>query len=339
MNHLVLKCRPDDALAAQWHAMLGDAPFATSYISPTYFDDPYVRGERFAVLALDGSEVAAVVTGTYDGATVTSGLFSRPQMAVRNAVDPAAAVEALITGFVEITAGRQSLLEVHAWRPLNGLQTHGFEARPSTAETSVVMIDLAAGVDAIFKNFSQTRRNELRKAERLGVVTVKEPDTPEELSELYSIHCDWNRRKGGQADSFEKMQAAASLRDSRRIFIAKAEGRVIAGSFYRFYPGGVVEYAANFSLPGSQRLRPNDLIGWHAIQWACRDGFSHFSMGGSHLFLRRFGGEVMTTWRYCRDERPITVTRLKSGVRDLGVEAYRRLPENLRARMRRVFAK
>ncbi len=339
MNHLVLTSKPDDALAANWHAMLDDAPFATSYVSPAYFNDPYVCGDRFAVIALDGDDVMAAATGVVDSDSVSSGIFSRPQMAFRNGVDHNDAARSLFDGFRELTNGRPSLIEAHAWHPIKGMTTLDLGSHSSTAETSVVMLDLAAGADPIFRGFSQTRRNELRRAERQGLVTVKEIETETELAELYEIHCDWNRRKGNQPEPFEKMQAAAEMGDSRRIFIALAEGRVIAGSFYRFYPGGVVEYAANFSLPEYHRLRPNDLIGWHAIRWASAEGFSHFSMGGSHLFLRRFGGDVMTTWRYSRDQRPLSVGRITSGVRGLGAEAYRRLPENLRAGVRRVFAR
>ena len=190
-----------------------------------------------------------------------------------------------------------------------------------------------------FEKFSQTRRSETRKAIKQGLVEIKEIETASELAELYKISCDWNARKGNANDSFARMQAAAVQRENRRIFIAKAKGKVIAGSFYRFAPGCVVEYAANFSIPAYHKLRPNDLIGWHAIQWACENGFSHFSMGGSHLFLRRFGGEVITTYRYKQDLRKFGMNVLRERTLEFGGEAYRRLPENLRHGMRKVFAR
>lgn len=194
MKHLVLRSKPDRALADKWHAILTDAAFATSYASPAYFDDPYVRGDRFAVLALDDDKVTAVATGIVADGSVSSGIFSRPQVAFRNGVDSAAASHALFEGFQELTDGRPSLIEIYAWQPTAGLAASGFEAHSSGAETSVVMLDLSAGVDALFKGFSQTRRNELRRAERSGLVTVKQPETEAELAEFYEIHCDWNRR-------------------------------------------------------------------------------------------------------------------------------------------------
>lgn len=324
-------------MAKRWNDFLRDATLPTHYVTPNYFIDPYVSGERFAVLAMSGDHIVAVATGVIADDEIRSGLFSRPQMAFRNRVDRPAAFAALIEGIKELSADSQRLIELHAWERFDA--DGGFLTEQSGPETSVVLIDLSTGADAIFKNFSQTRRNEIRKAERQRLVEIKEPETFVEQEALYRIYCDWNTRKGNTGGTFEQMRTAIEQRDTRRTFIAKVDGKTVAGSFYRFCPSGVVEYAANFSLPEYQRLRPNDLIGWHAIQWACSEGFSHFSMGGSHLFLRRFGGGVVTTYRFSRDERPFGMSRLKSTVRDLGVETYRRLPANVRAGMRRVLAK
>ena len=340
MKHTVIKSMPDEALAVRWNAFLADAPFATHYVTPNYFTDPYVRGQRFAVLAVeDDDRIVASLTGVFDAKKIVSGLFSRPQMVFCTRADREKAVSGLLDGLDELNAGSERSIELYAWQERREFAGHGMLARASNAETSVVMIDLSAGADAIFAEFSQTRRNELRKALKQDLVEVKELETDGELAELYRIYCDWNTRKGNAPDTFERMQTAAGQHANRRIFIAKTDGKVIAGSFYRFCPGGVVEYAANFSLPEYQRLRPNDLIGWHAIQWACGKGFSHFSMGGSHLFLRRFGGEVMTTYRYTRDERAFGMHRLTESVRELGIDTYKRLPENVRAGVRRVLEK
>ena len=340
MKHIVLTSRPDAPLAAKWNTFLADARLATHYVTPNYFIDPYVRGDRFAVLAVDGRvSITAVATGVVNNESIMSGLAPRPQMVFRNRVDRNRATTALMNGIDEINAGRPRLIEMHSWDVIDRAVEKGFAEHLSRPENSVVMLDLSIGADATFKKFSQTRRSEIRKAERENLVEIKEIETFIEQEALYRIHCEWNARKGNRPDTFEQMKTAIAQRDNRRVFIAKVDGKTVAGSFYRFCPGGVVEYAANFSLPEYQKLRPNDLIGWHAIQWACSKGFSHFSMGGSHLFLRRFGGEVMTTYRYTRDDRPFGVQRLKSSVREFGVETYRRLPENVRAGVRRVLAK
>lgn len=338
MNHIVLTSMPDGDLAAKWNAFILNAPFATHYVTPNYFTDPYVQGERFAVLAVeDNGQIAAVVTGVADAQSIASGLFSRPQMVFRNGIDRESAISVLIEGLRQLRNEPRSI-ELYAWQEVSGFTDHGMQVHSSNDETSIVMIDLSAGAESIFASFSQTRRNEVRKSIKQNLIEVKEVETASELAELYKISFDWNARKGSTAGSFSQMQAAALQRENRRVFIAKAEGKVIAGSFYRFAPCGVVEYAANYSRPEYQKLRPNDLIGWHAIQWACENSLSHFSMGGSHLFLRRFGGEIVKTYQYKWSDGRVRFDDIRQRTRDLGAVAYRRLPERLRTSVKKVFA-
>lgn len=338
-KYLIITAPPDAEIVAKWDEFLQDAPFASHYVTPNYFIDPYIRGWRFVVLAMDNQgKVAAVLAGVQSGEKIVSGMFSRPQMIFRNGVDRHTAVDALLDGVLEL-GGERSFSEIHSWESVPEFAARGMQARPSNEDTSIVMLDLAAGADALFAGFSQTRRNEIRKAVKQGILEISELKTDDELAELYKIHCDWTRRKGFPADAFEDMQTATAQRENRRTFIARAEGKIIAGSYFRFCPGGVVEYAANNSLPEYQKLRPNDLIAWHAIQWACDEGFSHFSMGGANLFLRRFGGRVLTTYRYSRDRSRFRLNDLRENARDLGVGTYRRLPENVRSGMRKILAR
>ncbi len=329
---------PDADLTANWNAFLQDSPFATHYVTPNYFIDPYIRGERFAVLASgDGGEITAALTGIRDDQRLISGMFSRPQLVFGRNVDRGDAVSALVRGLDEIGDGGS--LEVFSWESVAEFGRKSMRMSGSNDETSIVMLDLSLGADAVFAGFSQTRRNEIRKSLKQQLVEVKELETEEELAELYQIHCDWNTRKGTEPDSYQRMKIAAAQVENRRIFIARTNRKTIAGSFYRFCPGGVVEYAANFSMPQFQKLRPNDLIGWYAIQWACGEGFSHFSMGGSHLFLRRFGGEIMRTYRYRRDRSFLGLSDLRENARDLGMGAYKRLPESVRSGMRKILSR
>lgn len=337
MKPIILTSKPDKAVGAKWNAFLVDAEFATHYVTPNYFDDPYVRN-GFAILAVEkNGDVAAVMTGVSDGSKVCSGIFSRPQVTFRHDVDREKAVATLMEG-INTLGDSAELIELYAWQELAGITGHGMQTRASGTETSIVMIDLSIGTEAIFAGFSSSRRNNIRKLMKKGLVEIKEIETDDELAELYKIHLDWNGRKGNVADEFSQMQTAANDRENRRIFIAKLDGKVIAGSFYRFAPGGVVEYAANFSMPEYQQLRPNDLIMWRAIEWACKSGFSHFSLGGSHLFLRRFGGEIMTTYRYRRDQSMFRKHDLREGALEFSVAMYKRLPENVRSGVRKVFA-
>jgi len=77
------------------------------------------------------------------------------------------------------------------------------------------------------------------------------------------------------------------------LLLARYNGGVIAGVVLRFFPGGVVEVAANYSLKGALHLRPNDLLYWRAIEWSCAEGLTRCSLGGANLFLQKFGGKIV----------------------------------------------
>jgi CelD/BcsL family acetyltransferase involved in cellulose biosynthesis len=111
----------------------------------------------------------------------------------------------------------------------------------------------------------------------------------------------WSEQKGLPCESLDVFQQLFRLRNNRRLLVAFHEGKVVAGSVLRFLQGSLVEYAANSSWPEARRLRPNDLLQWKAIEWACRQGFRYYSLGGSDHFHKKFGGTVVPTYRYRLD--------------------------------------
>jgi Acetyltransferase (GNAT) domain len=339
MDFKVLTEYPENAVRVQWEEFLRRAAYPTHYTTPNFFTDPYIRGDKFAVLAMDGEEVAAVLTGVENGKRIASGLAVRPQVIFGRDCDRLSALRAFSDGMMEKGGKALELIDLHTWEAVDGAEALGFRSRHCTDDDSIIMLDLSAGADEIFKGFSQTRRNEIRRELKKNLVAIKELETGEEIIELYDIHKDWNSRKGNDPDAFETFEKAMKQRENRKVIIALYEGKIIAGSYYRFCPGGVVEYAANNSLPEFQRLRPNDLIGWHAIQWACAGGFTHFSMGGSHLFLRRFGGEVFSAWHYRLDRTFLKRHEVKDSLKNFAVRTYLALPDSARNRIKQTLGK
>lgn len=338
MRHILLTAAPDAGLTARWNRFLTKAPFATHYCTPNYFNDPYLRGEAFAVLAEEANgEIAGALTGIWDRDKAISGLFVRPQTVFASDADLNATAAALLDGITDLDDGKPGFVELFTWQQVPGFTDLGMNEREGHDAMCLVVLDLRLGADALFAGFSQTRRNEIRKSLRQGNVEIKELENANEFDQMYAIHVDWCRRKGHPHDTLEQMQTAVADRENRRTFIAKAESKVIAASFYRFCPRGVVEYAGNCSIPEYQYLRPNDLISWHAIQWACSEEFTRFSMGGSHLFLRRFGGEVLPTYRYWRDHSRLKLHDLRERTRELSLGAYKRLPTKVRANVKKVL--
>ena len=343
MNWKILTAYPDEKTLAAWQEFLADAAYPTHYVTPGFFTDPFIRGgEKFAVVALEEEKIVAVLTGIDTGKTIVSGLAVRPQAVFRKNIDRAAAVKALLEGMLEKGGARLEVINFHSWEPVEGSKKLGFSSELCAGGDAVVMLDLACGADALFKDFSSTRQSELKKAMKKTALIVKDLETEDELDQLYEIHLDWNKRKGNQPDAREDFVKIAADKEHRKTLIAVHEGKVIAGTFFRFCRvpgGGLVEYAGNNSLEEYQKLRPNPLIGWRAIEWAAENGFSYFSMGASHEFLRRFGGDIHCNYRYTFDRTFLKRHEKKEKLKKLIVGTYLFLPLSARRKIKQAFGK
>jgi len=248
----------------------------------------------FAILGIVHGEIAGVLTGINNGDHVQSGLSVRPQIAFSRDVDRARAMTSLLTGLLE-EARTAKLVDLFLWSDMENLVDSRFRQR---RYEGVVMLDLSRGPDALFRRFSENKRINIRKAIKYGVV-VEPAQSREEISVYHAICADWSRRKQLSVPEEKEFQRLFALTKNRRLLLARHEGKIIAGVVIRFAPRGVMEYAANSSLESALRLRPNDLLHWRAIEWGCRMGMTKYSLGGTHLFLRKFGGEITPTTR-CR---------------------------------------
>jgi len=284
-----------------WREFLTRVEVPSHYDSPEYFLDPLRHGNRpFAVLALDENQVRGVLTGLHLGREVNSGLGSRPQICV-DGVETAATLETLAQGLLA-EAKQAELVHIYTWSTLElgPFAKRGFRRRQLLGS---VVLDLTRGADALFKDFAKDRRRNIRYAEKHGV-EVREAATDQDIVDAHAVYTEWRgtERKHVKGEwSFESFEKTVRLRSNRRLFLATFEGKIVAINIFRFFPGGLFESAANSSLDEYMHLKPNDLLQWRGIQWACSEGLRRHSLGGAHEFLLRFGGTVAPTFRYRLD--------------------------------------
>jgi len=213
------------------------------------------------------------------------------------------------------------------------LTVRGYREHVHSGDGCVVLLDLRRGPDALFKEFSESRRANIRKAMRRGI-EVAEARTDEDLATYYEIYLDWSKRKDQPILDFALFRDTMLARNNRRLFLARYNGTIIAGVVIRFHPGGVVEYAANSSRKEDQALRPNDLLHWRVIEWACAQGFTTYSLGGAHLFLRRFGGTIANTFEYRLDRTFGKRLEMREKLVDAARWSWHHLPQPLKSRLR-----
>lgn len=329
----ILHSYPDDTrVIDRWREFLTRADFAAHYVSPEYFREPFFRDKHpFVILAWQGDRIVAALSGVHEGQQLTCGLMSRPQISVDNTADLAAVSEALVTGLLN-EAGSEKLITVYSWIPLNTLSTYGYRCKQ---EEGVVMLDLTKGPDELFKQFAQTRRTDIRNAIKRGMEVVI-AETHEEFKAYYEIYADWCRRKKITPHSFAVIEEASNL-PNRRVFLVRYEGNFIAATIIRLYPGTMIEYAANSSLDGFLKFRPNDLLQWRIVEWACAEGYKRYSLGAAHLFARRMGGTIVPVYRYRADRTLLHRYELKEALAQSSRSMFNALPASLKTQVRRTL--
>lgn len=222
----------------------------------------------------------------------------------------AAAAECLITNAVErVRAEPGTLLQIRRMRAdLDGLVDGvvGRAWRPN------YMLQLPPPGEELSFGDARNRaaiRRAVKKAEREGVRVRRA-----ELADLrvwYRLYLGTMRRHLVPPRSlrfFEALLESPELAGVVELDVAEIEAgrqrRLIAGSFlFRF--GTTVSYAFNGADPESFRLRPNDMLQWHAIEAARRDGYRAYDLGevtGPNdplsQFKRKWGASPEMMFRY-----------------------------------------
>jgi len=223
--------------------------------------------------------------------------------------------------------------------PLDGFVLYGFRRRQLEG---CVVLDLTKGPETLFKELNRKRRTNIRFAIRNGI-EVFEAVKPSDAEMFYQIYLTWRQTERktikGEQIPWTVFEQRFRQRESFRFFLARYSGTVIAGVTLRFTPGGLVEYANNSSLDEFLHLKPNDLLVWRAIEWACGQGFHRFSLGGAHRFLTEFGGEVEPIWRYRLDRTLLRHHDVREATLDLARASFRKLPYPLKRTFRRILGK
>jgi lipid II:glycine glycyltransferase (peptidoglycan interpeptide bridge formation enzyme) len=135
---------------------------------------------------------------------------------------------------------------------------------------AVVVLDLRLGPEALFNQFHENRKRNIRIAIRNGVEVFEATD--DDFAAYWNVYCGWLQTKRKKIHEHADRVVAAKahkLTGNRRRFLARHRGKVIAATTIRFCPDGLVEYSSNCSLDEFISLRPNDPLIWETIRWAC----------------------------------------------------------------------
>lgn len=121
----------------------------------------------------------------------------RPQVSIAKSADQPSVANAFVEALLTMAAeSGGELVSLNCSDEIKGFEEKGFAVKRAKDSFEVIMLDLRAGKEAVFKGFSQTCRSDLRKAMREDKVQISRLESLEDLAELYKIHVAWCERKG-----------------------------------------------------------------------------------------------------------------------------------------------
>lgn len=259
---------------------------------------------RFA--ALRGGEVLGLVQGTYSryfGFGMSLGVMRGPVVDL-NLSGSVEVVEGLLRA-LDTYAGERRIIEGRVLVP----EAWGFDGVLRSLGYSLVgglneyVVCLDGGVEGVWRSISHNKRRNVRKALREGVEVVGSRDRGD-LLKFYSMLRAAERRGGFSSYPLSWFEAVWSVckPESSRVFLARWRGEDIAGVFTVVHGGTVYALAAG-SFSEWWMVRPNDVLHWRVMEWACRRGYSRYYMGLVSDPPPVEGSSAWGVWRWKREWR------------------------------------
>jgi predicted ATP-grasp superfamily ATP-dependent carboligase/CelD/BcsL family acetyltransferase involved in cellulose biosynthesis len=269
-------------------------------------------GKPLYLLLEDGEGIVAC----FPGLVVNVGrwkLFGSPlagwqTWSIGPAFDPArfdtAAFASAVVPYLEREHDVDHVELLHLGLDAGAMRAAGFKGEPVFTYRAPLFPDDEART---FKQLKLSARRNVKRAQRLGLVTKFEEDesfVDEHYAQLKEVY-----RRGGYSVPFGKQRVLEFFRQ------LKAAGNLIAISVY--LPGGRVNIATGiFLIEGTELLlwmwahhqhyrwyRPTELMTWTVMQRAIQRGCETFDLMGRGDFKTKFGAEPDLTkirWLRCR---------------------------------------
>lgn len=331
VEYLIVTFPPDEEIEAAWNECLDNSEYASHFTSPAFLSERYPpESEPFAILAMEGGEISGVVTGVVHDRRILCGEPGSPHLCIRRNTTESEVIRALLSGLREHAGRRIKFISIYCWNEFPQIQRAGFRRRRFSAPLGTILLDLSKGANALFREFSETRRNKIRRAIR-AKVDVREMDMAAEFDEYYSIYVDWCSFKNMPCQPYAIQRAILEANGNRLILVARHDGVMIGVSTFRYRRPGIVEYAANVSRRSETRFRQNDLLIWRAIEWfAALPDVRWFSTAAAHYFLQKLGGELHSTYRYSKDRSFFKRHHLVEASQEALIAVYQLMPSGLR---------
>ena len=193
--------------------------------------------------------------------------------------EPLAVTPAALAGLSECLASKRQEEDVESievrW-PLPGPTAH------SRSDAVTHTLRLAPDHEEVMRAFGRAQVGRgIRKAQREGV-TVRCGEVSSDLTETYyDLHTQTRRRQGVPVQPrrfFELLWERLIEPGLGFVLLAYSGDEPVAGAVFLTW-NGTISYKYGASDPKFWPLRPNNLVFWTAIRWACENDYASFDFG------------------------------------------------------------
>lgn len=196
----------------------------------------------------------------------------------------------------EIKAGVASYLEIRGWQ---GKATPAQSVLVTREYNLRHLLDLRPGVNVLKESFHHSSIRGIHQAEKRGVA-VRMTHTETDLDYFYKLNVATRKKLGVLPQPhifFKALYHHVISQNLGFLAMAESEGKVIAGVLFLTYKD-TIYYKFNASDQNYLQKRPNHLIIWEAIRYACANRFKYFDFGrcpfeeeGLRAFKTRWGAQ------------------------------------------------
>jgi lipid II:glycine glycyltransferase (peptidoglycan interpeptide bridge formation enzyme) len=140
-------------------------------------------------------------------------------------------------------------------------------------------VNLEQGAQELWKSIDHNKRRNIKKAMKEGVEVVQS-HSHEDMRTYYSMLHASAERKGFSTYPLSWFEALWKTYkpELSKVFLAHWKGKSVSGVHILIQGKTVYALSAGSRTEGWE-VRPNDILHWKAMEWACENGYSKYDMG------------------------------------------------------------
>jgi hypothetical protein len=171
----------------------------------------------------------------------------------------------------------------------------------SSGRANDYVVNLNNGVQKLWLNIHHNKRRNIKRASEEGVEIIQS-HRKEDLKNFYSLLEAAVKRRGFNPypHSFFEAIWKTYKPELSKVFLAHWKGKSVAGVFVVIHGKTVYALGAG-SFATGWGARPNDLLHWKVMEWACENGYSKYNMGGVDEPPPTKGSAKWGIWRWKRE--------------------------------------